>query len=210
VNDPRSSHHRRSIRLRDYDYAQAGAYFVTICAQDRAMLFGEIINDAMVLSEFGRIAHEGWLALPQHFETIELDAFVIMPNHMHGIVLIVDNGSPSVGAKHLPSSFALAQSSAANASPLRRDRDATHHDGTRAGSLSAIVQNYKSVTARKINRLRGLAGRTVWQRNYHEHIIRNQRELEAKRDYIANNPMQWALDAENPDRRQGRAPTVNW
>jgi hypothetical protein len=79
------------------------------------------------------------------------------------------------------------------------------HDGTQSGSLSAIVQNYKSVTTRKTNQLRGLSGKTVWQRNYHERIIRSQRELEAKRDYIANNPLQRALDAEHPDRRQGQS-----
>jgi putative transposase len=167
VNDPRSSHHRRSIRLRDYDYAQAGAYFVTICVQDRALLFGEVANDVMVLSDIGQVAQQAWLDLPGHFENIELEAFAIMPNHMHGILLIMDTGDTMVGAQ--------------------------------SGSLSAILQNYNSVTTRKINRMRDLAGKTVWQRNYHERIIRDQRELEAKRDYIASNPLQWALDAENPD-----------
>lgn len=167
------------------------------------MLFGEVANDMVVLSDIGRVAHEGWRDLPRHFENIELDAFIIMPNHMHGILVILDDGSSPVGAKHLPSGFGLTEILAANTSPLRQrhDRDATHHDGTRAGSLSAIVQNYKAVTTRKINQIRGLTGRTVWQRNYHERIIRNQRELEARRDYISNNPMQWALDAENPNRR---------
>ena len=89
----------------------------------------------------------------------------------------------------------------ANASPLCTVPDDVFRDGTKPGSLSAIIQNYKSVTTRTINRLRRLAGRTVWQRNYHERIVRNQRELEAKRSYIDNNPMQWALDAENPDHK---------
>ncbi len=104
-----------------------------------------------------------------------------------------------VGTKHLPLSLEVTQASAANASPLRTQTDDTVQDGTQPGSLSAVVQNYKSVTVRKINRLRGLVGKTVWQRNYHERIIRNQRELEAKRDYIATNPLQWAFDSENPD-----------
>lgn len=155
------------------------------------MLFGEVVNDEMVLSDFGHVVQDGWLQLTRHFQNVELDAFVIMPNHMHGILLIMDQGESSVGAKHWPPKRVSMQNSMANASPL-------HHDGTKSGSLSAIVQNYKSVTTRKINQLRGLSGKTVWQRNYHERIIRNQRELEAKRSYIANNPMQWALDAENP------------
>ncbi len=161
------------------------------------MLFGEVVNDEMVLSDIGRVAQEGSLSLPRHFSTIELDAFVIMPNHMHGIVLILDNDSPTVGAKHLLPKFVLTQDSMANASPLQHAN--SRRDGTKSGSLSAIVQNYKSIITRKINRMRGLIGKTVWQRNFHERVIRNQRELEAKRDYIANNPMQWALDAENRD-----------
>ncbi len=121
---------------------------------------------------------------------------------MHGILIIMGEGASPVGAKHLPSSLSSAQASAANASPLQTlTDDDVFRDGTKPGSLSAIVQNYKSVTTRKINRLRGLAGKTLWQRNYHERIIRNQRELEAKRKYIADNPKQWALDAENPDRK---------
>ena len=145
------------------------------------------------------MAQDGWLSLPRHFENIELDAFVIMPNHMHGIVLIMDSKMPTVGAKHLPQKPVSTQDSIANASPLRRN--AIHPNGTQSSSLAAIIQNFKSVTTRKINQMRGLSGKTVWQRNYHERIIRNQRELEAKRAYIVNNPLQWVLDAENPNRR---------
>lgn len=90
-------HHRRSIRLRDYDYAQAGAYFVTICAQDRRCLFGEIVDGEMRLNAMGRIVAEQWDAIPRRFINVELDEFVVMPNHIHGIFLIV--GAPLAGAQ---------------------------------------------------------------------------------------------------------------
>ena len=99
VDDQLMPNHRRSIRLRDYDYSQSGAYFVTICAQDRAMLFGEVVNDVMVLSPFGHVVQDCWLGLTQHFENIELDAFVIMPNHMHGILVILAEDASSVGGE---------------------------------------------------------------------------------------------------------------
>lgn len=182
MNDRQRPHHRRSIRLPDYDYAQSGVYFVTICAEKRECLFGEILADAMLLSPFGQIVLGVWQALPRHFASVELDAFVVMPNHVHSIVKIVGE---------------------ANGHPKEQPLPAIH-DGTQPGSLAAIVQNFKSVTTRKINQLRGLSGKTIWQRNYHERVIRNQRELEAKRQYIANNPMQWALDAENPKAKPNR------
>ena len=171
MNDRQSSRHRRSIRLPDYDYAQSGAYFVTLCAHKRECLFGEVVADAMILSPIGQVVSDTWLALPMHFENIALDAFVVMPNHFHSIVQIVADAAK---------------------------QDAPEH-GTQSGSLAAVVQNFKSVSTRKINQMRELSGRTVWQRNFHERIIRNQRELDAKRQYVADNPLQWALDEENPN-----------
>ncbi|MBW2704487.1 MAG: transposase, partial [Deltaproteobacteria bacterium] len=89
-------HHRRSIRLKGYDYGQAGAYFVTICAWDRACLFGDVVEDRMRLNDAGRIAEACWLAIPEHFPLVELDAFVVMPNHVHGIIVIADTGEKTV------------------------------------------------------------------------------------------------------------------
>ncbi len=165
------------MRLKGHDYSQAGAYFVTLCTQSRECLFGEIVDMEMRLNELGRIVSECWDDMPKHFPNVELDEFVMMPNHMHGIILI----TVDVGAKHLQI--------AANASPLH---------GTQSGSLGAIIQNFKSVSTRKINQLREPRGVTIWQRNYFEHIIRNDKELNSIRDYIAANPARWEEDKENP------------
>ncbi len=136
----------------------------------------------MVLSPSGNSVLDGWLALPKHFANIELDAFVIMPNHFHGIIQIISDEN------------------------AKKPVSPENANGTQSGSLAAILQNFKSTTTRKINQLRSLSGKTVWQRNYHERVVRNQRELDAKRKYIADNPMQWALDDENPNIKPQHAP----
>jgi REP element-mobilizing transposase RayT len=171
-------HHRRSIRLKGYDYASAGAYFVTVCTQGRAVLFGEVAAGEMVLSEYGEIVARRWEDIPRHFQAT-LDAWVVMPNHVHGIIVITGMGSPS----------GRGEASAVHGRP----------QGVASGSLAAIVQNVKAVSTRRINALRGSPGGRVWQRNYYEHIIRNERELWAIQAYIESNPMQWGLDRENPD-----------
>lgn len=175
--DP-NRHHRRSIRLRGYDYTRAGMYFVTICVQNRGCLLGEVVDGVMQVKRPGEVVAACWQALPRHFSAVELDAFVIMPNHIHGIITIV-------GAKHL--------GTAANASP-----QPPH--GTSSGSLAAVIQNFKSVSARKINLARATPGSPVWQRNYYEHIVRNQADLHRIREYVANNPLKWDLDQLHPDR----------
>ena len=185
--DP-EKHHRRSIRLKGYDYSQSGGYFVTIVTQNRECLFGNVINRKMVLNTFGRIIEYHWQRLPQHFKHIKLDVFQIMPNHLHGIIFIVDI---VVGAKHSNGDISnIQKKSFENALPLH---------GTKPGSLAAIMQNYQSVTTRKINHIRKISGQKLWQRNYWEHIIRNEIELNRIREYIVNNPLKWKLDNENPN-----------
>lgn len=179
-------HHRKSIRLKDYDYADAGTYFVTICALNRECLFCQILEAEMHLNRFGQIATRCWNEIPRHFPGVELDAFVVMPNHVHGIIVITG----VVGAKH----FVPNQ----NASPLPERKSPR---GTQSNSLGAILQNFKSVSTRKINQVRDTRGASVWQRNYYEHIARNERELLAIRDYIENNPANWLNDTENPQQR---------
>ena len=190
--DPRK-HHRRSIRLRGWDYTWPGAYFVTICTHDGECLFED--------PTLRQVVETMWQRIPRHFPHVRLDEFVVMPNHVHGIVWIVDN----VGARHSrgPSSPTSAIPSdepaqskkqlSGNASPLRPR-------GVVPGSLGAVIGNFKSVTARRINRVRKTPGAPVWQRNYYEHIIRNERELNAIRQYIRDNPARWAEDIENPNR----------
>ncbi|CAG0982487.1 hypothetical protein ANAEL_01829 [Anaerolineales bacterium] len=181
-------HHRRSIRLKDYDYSRAGAYFVTICAFQRECLFGEIIEGKMHLNTLGLKVVECWQRLADHFPHLTLDESVIMPNHFHGIVHIGD--TPDFGSPQADS----GEAGESLASPLHLPL----LQGTVAGSLGAIVQNFKSVSTRKINVLRQNRGCPLWQRNYYERVIRNETELARAREYIANNPMKWELDKENP------------
>ncbi len=182
-------HHRRSIRLRRYDYTQAGAYFVTIITRNHECLFGDVVDGEMRVNALGQVVVECWDALPAHFSNVELDAFVVMPNHAHGIVVIND----AAPARRGEAFFAPQK----NASPLHPSQPPPPR-GTQSGSIGAIIQNFKSVSTRKINQSRDTAGALVWHRNYYEHIIRNERSLNAIRGYIAGNPAQWASDDENP------------
>jgi putative transposase len=177
-------HYPRSIRLRGYDYAQAGAYFVTICTHGQNCFLGEIVDEGMMLSSYGKIAKTCLEGIPQHFAHAKVDAFVIMPNHLHGIIVLAN--MTEVAAQH--------------AAPLRNDvplRPAP-------GSLSTIVRSFKSASTKRINELRGMARTLFWQRNYYEHVIRNDRDMDRIREYIATNPLKWALDRENPQ-RSGRS-----
>lgn len=175
---------RRSIRLKGYDYSQAGAYYITVCTQDRECLFGNVTDGQMQLSDAGRIIQSVWYALPQFYEDIELDAFVVMPNHVHGVVVI----GPAVGAIHESPEPAIHKS------PLPPVRVAER----RRMLLSKIVGRFKMVTGKQINVLRATPGRPVWQRSYYEHIIRNDESLKRIRQYLADNPAQWDFDHENP------------
>lgn len=170
------SHHakpyrnRRPIRLQGYDYSRAGAYFVTVCTHDRLCLFGEIADRRMALNDAGRMVQQVWDDLPNHYSHVELDECVVMPNHVHGIVVIVGAGFKPAPTK-----------------PTKRH------------GLPEIVRALKAFSARRINEMRGMPGGKIWQRGYYEHIIRNDDELNRIREYIANNPMKWEMDRENPD-----------
>ncbi len=177
--DPQK-HHRKSIRLKGYDYTQAGAYYVTIVTYHRDCLFGEIVNEAMILNEFGKIADECWRAIPDHFPFVELGAYVIMPNHAHGIIVIRNDESTTVGATH--------------ASPLRIPNSRPH--GATPRSLGAIVGSFKSAVTKRVGRELNATG--IWQRNYYEHIIRDEKDLQNKSDYINANPSLWDEDENNP------------
>ncbi len=178
-------HHRRSIRLKGYDYSQPGWYFVTVVTQNREMLFGVVVNDKMVLDLFGKIIDYHWRKLPRHFKNIVLDEYQIMPNHFHGIIHIVGAMHSDLDNQKNNEKFN------GNASPLSQPR---RPHGTVPGSLGAIMQNFQSVTTRKINRIRKTPGARLWQRNYWEHIIRNETELNRIRNYIINNPQNWDED----------------
>jgi REP-associated tyrosine transposase len=194
TDDLRSvARHRRSVRLPGYDYSQPGAYFVTICTHGAECLFDDPV--------LRRVVETAWLGMPRHFPRLSLDAWVLMPNHFHGIPILSD--ALVVGAMHSPegpsqrqASYqaerpSMAPDSGRNASPLRSP------SGAPSGSLGAIIGNFKSVTARRVNRIRRSPGAQVWQLNYYEHIIRTERALTAIREYIAGNPARWCLDKHN-------------
>ncbi|MDX1995413.1 MAG: transposase [bacterium] len=181
---------RGSIRLADYDYAQNGAYFVTLCTNQREHLFGEVLEGVMRLSEFGQVVAECWDAIPNHFPHVECDAFVVMPNHLHGIIVIVDAPRTVKSTSNVPVG-------AQHAAPLQPTNRSNSRPNVAPGSLGAIVRSFKSAATKSINRLRQVKGAPVWQRNYYEHIIRNDRELDAFRDYILSNPAQWEFDRDN-------------
>jgi putative transposase len=162
---------RKPNRLKDYDYSQGGCYFVTICTKDRTDHFGEIENGDMILNEYGKIAFNNWELISNHFEHLHLDAFVIMPNHVHGIIVITDN---PVGVAYMR--------------PLQKI------DKTKM-LLSKIIQQYKSSVKRDI--CKQFHKSFIWQRSFYDRIIRNEKEFYNIQEYIQNNPMQWEWDEEN-------------
>ncbi len=173
-------HHRHSIRLPNYDYSQPGAYFVTVVTYQRILLFGNIVNQEMRLNDFGKVADECWSAIPDHFPNAELGAYVVMPNHMHGIISINDPADADICA-------------------CRGTiyRAPTENFGKPVvGSIPTIIRAYKAAVTRRIGREFNVTG--IWQRNYYEHIIRNGRDLQNKTDYIEANPRLWEKDDENP------------
>mgnify|MGYP001081654970 CR=1 FL=1 len=194
--DP-DKHHRRSIRLPEWDYRRAGAYFVTLVTYDRGTLFGQVVNGEMVLSPFGRVAATIWQRLPSHFPHVRLDEFVVMPNHLHGVVWLTNDGEGRGEA-----SSAETRQSEGSASGEEEGQHVAilgmPHPYMESGSLGAIVGNFKSATTRRINRMRHTPNALVWQRNYYERIIRNERELDAIRRHILDNPNRWDEDSENP------------
>jgi putative transposase len=233
-----SIHHRRSIRLPGYDYAQEGAYFVTIVTAQRECLFGEVVEAAVRLSPLGMVAAACWQAIPQHFPGVEIDAWVIMPNHVHGIIVLPGPAavggasgadaaaSASVGAQHaaplpiapLPDVTAPppAPVGAQHAAPLPiapppvvpaplPDVPAPDVPRITPGSLGAIVRSFKSAVTKQAREVAWMPGVPFWQRNYYEHIVRNERQLERLRRYIDENPERWELDCENPARTRAKA-----
>jgi len=180
-------HQRRSIRLKEHDYSQPGGYFITIVTGRRECLFGEIVDGEMILSKFGQVAKQQWEKLRWRFHNIELSAFVVMPNHIHGIVLINDYRRGT-------------------ADDLKRpDEGVSRHAPTEQfgkpipDSIPTIVRSYKSAVSYRINLMRGINNIPAWQGNYYEHIIRNQNDLEQIYKYIQFNPSQWTKDEENPE-----------
>jgi len=167
---------RKIARMRSYDYHQSGAYAVTICVHKHRFAFGRIKNGEMCLHPFGRVAHDDWLAIPIHYPNVILDEFVVMPNHLHGIIFLKNEIPATVEEE----------------TELRRFGKPV------SGSISAIIGNYKSGVSRKIGRLRGCKTE-VWQTRFWDHIIRDEDDLLHQREYIHENPLRWDDDELNPN-----------
>ena len=176
------SYHRRSIRLRDYDYSRDGAYFITICTYRRECLFGDVIDGEMIPNTIGCIVEEEWLRSPMVRSYVRLDSFVVMPNHMHGIIILTGD---NVGATR-------PVAPTTHTSPSHRPKGPTPH------SIGAIMAQFKSICTRRINRIRRTPGAPLWQRNYYEHIIRDEAALNHIRHYTQANPARWSEDRDYP------------
>ncbi|MGC8879289.1 MAG: transposase [Anaerolineae bacterium] len=217
-------HHRRSIRLPGYDYTRPGVYFVTLVTHERQCLFGDIVGVGatcrVALNLWGEIARAEWFqtAVVRPYVVLHEDEFVVMPNHVHGIIWIMDdahrgaaandewNNNRGDDATNDEWNNNRGGADRRGAAPLRPYHE-TPPINVIPGSLGAIVRAYKSAVTKHINTLRGTPGVLTWQRNYYEHIIRDEQELQRIRQYILDNPALWAEDRENPDVvaiRQGR------
>lgn len=186
--DP-EKHHRRSIRLRNYDYSQPGAYFVTICTYQKQSWFGEIKNGQMYLNQLGKIVADEWLKTCKIRPNFQLDEWVIMPNHFHGIVIINDysGDDQSLGAGNRPLDLGagnLPLDLGARDAPLQQ----------KPNSLSSCIAGFKSAVTKRINLLRQNTDTPIWQRNYYESILRDEKYLAVVREYIINNPKNWPND----------------
>jgi putative transposase len=174
-------HKRSSARLKTFDYTSNAAYFITVCTFQREHLLGQIVDGEMQLNDVGQIVAECWDLIPEHFPHVELDTFIAMPDHVHGIVLISqpsdenERSTVVVGATH--------------ASPLHPDTTPENPNGPKKRSLGSIIGSFKSAATKRINESRGLPGTPVWQRSFWDRVIRDDRELEETRSYILENPV---------------------
>ena len=171
-------HHRRSIRIPGYDYAQEGWYFITICTYQREKLFGEIINKNIKLNKYGKIVYDEWIKSSKIRHEIEINEFIIMPNHLHGIIKIIGN---NCGRGYRPVAPTNTYGVIIPSGPYPK-------------SIGSLIAGFKSSATKQINIIRQTPGSRIWQRNYWEHIIRDEKDLNRIRQYIINNPLKWPED----------------
>jgi REP element-mobilizing transposase RayT len=166
-------HHRHSIRLPDFDYSQPGEYYITIVTHERQHLFGKIVDFEMQLNDLGKIVMDCWSTIPDHFTNVDLGEYVVMPNHFHGIIHIIDdNGRGTIYRAPTVERFGH---------PV-------------AGSIPTIIRTFKAAVTRDAGRVLNISG--IWQRNYFERVITSDHEYEIIEAYIANNPANWLTDSE--------------
>jgi REP element-mobilizing transposase RayT len=208
-------HHRHSIRLKGYDYSQAGLYFITICTKDRECLFGEIVDGKMILNDSGKIADECWLEIPKHFPNTVLHEHIVMPNHVHGIIELIKIGSPNVGVQNfqpqrnefqkiIPHSigsivrgfktgvtkwFRNNSVGVQNFEPLQSPNESLSSNG-----VQNIEPQRPPNESLSLNGVQNIEPQQIWQRNYYEHIIKNEQSFQHIADYIIKNPENWNKD----------------
>ena len=162
---------RKEMRLEQYDYSLPGVYFLTFCVKNHRLLFGTVTDGAVHLSAAGKMVKDTWEGMTRHYRYVALDDFVVMPNHFHGLLVI--NGDPGLQPT-IPEKIQ---------------------------PLGQLVAEFKSLTTKRINKARETPGQPLWQRNYWDRVIRNEKELNRIREYILTNPSRWEVDRLNPDAR---------
>ena len=167
---------RRSLRLQGYDYAKAGAYFVTVVTQDRLCLFGEVVDGEARLNEAGWLVADTWRWLETRYPFVVLDEYVVMPNHMHGLLAILDEDGDAGDSRIAP---------AGEGGAGRKD-------------LGSLIGAFKTVAVKRVNVAHGASGRRLWRRNFYDRVVRSEEDMDRIRAYIRDNPLRWELDADNP------------
>lgn len=196
----------QSARMKRWDYGSDGCYFITICTKNRIHYFGQVINGEMVLSNIGRIVKKFWYEIPNHFTRVVLDQYIVMPNHIHGIVVIttpnrsglnnfygsnggfISNDSVGPGITAVSGGSMVSQPTQPTQPTQKRPLTGRHNKQWHPGTVGVIINQYKricTIQARKICPNFG------WQPRFHDHIIRNKGELMRIRRYIAANPANW-------------------
>jgi REP element-mobilizing transposase RayT len=184
-------HHRQSIRLKGYDYSQAGLYFVTLCVYGRACLFGRIENAEMILNDAGRAALQCWLEIPRHYPNVVLHEYVIMPNHVHGIVQIVDAMDGCDDWDCRGEKF-FAPTYAPTITPKNAPTDGQMVIRGTSRTIGSMLRGFKIGVTKWMRQNTNV--QNVWQRNYYEHIIRNEQSYQNIAEYIVDNPAKWKED----------------
>ena len=169
-------HTRRSVRLKGYDYSQPGAYYVTVVTRDRKSWFGDVTGGEMRLNATGQLVVDAWNWIAKRYPYVKLDGYILMPNHLHGIIMITELDACPV------------KTSARSHKPLGR-----------------LIGAFKTISTKRVNILHSTTGRVLWQRSFYDHVIRNERERDRVLEYIVHNPKSWDSDIENPDATASQA-----
>jgi len=189
-----------STRLQMWDYSRDGWYFVTICVNDHQCFFGKIEDAKMVLNNVGKLVEKYWLEIPNHFNNVKLDYFVVMPNHLHGIV-IINQPTTDDNNNVYPKPCVVVETHGRASLHKTSSGNKTFYRPSK--SLSSFVAGFKSITTKRINLITNTPGNPLWQPRFHDHIIKNETELNNIRKYIDENPLRWDIDRNNLDNRDG-------